>query len=58
MFSKNVPIVDEIGVAVLFDDGNSVIIDAGDTRAKFLLISCKSMGEPIAWGGPIAMNTQ
>jgi len=43
---------------VLFDDGEQVRISAGDEGARFLLVSGKPLREPIAWGGPIVMNTE
>jgi redox-sensitive bicupin YhaK (pirin superfamily) len=43
---------------VLFGDGDSVVVTAGDEPLRFLLVSGKPIGEPIAWRGPIVMNTQ
>jgi quercetin 2,3-dioxygenase len=43
---------------VLFGDGDTVVVNAGDEPARFLLVSGKPIGEPIAWRGPIVMNTQ
>ncbi|MGY5875588.1 MAG: pirin family protein [Candidatus Thorarchaeota archaeon] len=43
---------------VLFDDGTEVVIEAGGEGVRFLLISGKPIGEPVAWYGPIVMNTQ
>ena len=43
---------------VIFKDGNEVKITANDRLLRFLLISGKPIGEPVAWGGPIVMNTQ
>jgi redox-sensitive bicupin YhaK (pirin superfamily) len=43
---------------VLFSPGDSVSIKAGAAGARFLLIHGKPLHEPIAWGGPIVMNTQ
>jgi redox-sensitive bicupin YhaK (pirin superfamily) len=43
---------------VLFGDGDSVVFTAGDEPLRFLLVSAKPIGEPIAWSGPIVMNTQ
>ncbi len=43
---------------VLFDDGDEVIVTAGTQPLRFLFISGKPIGEPIAWRGPIVMNTQ
>jgi hypothetical protein len=43
---------------VLFDRGDEVVVHAGDEGIRFLLVSGKPLEEPIAWGGPIVMNTQ
>lgn len=43
---------------ILFDDGDLVSVTAGDEPLRFLLLSGKPIGEPIAWIGPIVMNTQ
>lgn len=43
---------------VLFAKGEQVSICAGDEELRFLLVAGKPLGEPIAWGGPIVMNTQ
>jgi len=43
---------------VLFDNGEDVIVSARDEIVRFLLISGKPLKEPIAWYGPIVMNTQ
>jgi redox-sensitive bicupin YhaK (pirin superfamily) len=43
---------------VLFDRGDEVMVQAGDDGIRFLLISGKPLGEPVAWYGPIVMNTQ
>jgi quercetin 2,3-dioxygenase len=43
---------------VLFEDGNEIIVQTEDQPIRFLLISGKPIGEPIAWYGPIVMNTQ
>lgn len=47
------------GTIVLFERaGDLVYLRAGTTGARFLLVSGKPVGEPIAWRGPIVMNTQ
>jgi quercetin 2,3-dioxygenase len=46
------------GHLVLFDDGESVAVRAEQEPVRFLLISGKPIREPIAWYGPIVMNTQ
>ena len=43
---------------VLFDHGDEVSVQAGDEGIRFLLVSGKPLGEPVAWYGPIVMNTQ
>jgi hypothetical protein len=43
---------------VLFGPGDQVTARASDAGLRFLLISGKPLGEPVAWGGPIVMNTQ
>jgi redox-sensitive bicupin YhaK (pirin superfamily) len=43
---------------VLFGQGDQVVIAAAEADLSFLLISGKPLKEPIAWGGPIVMNTQ
>ncbi|MCG6537489.1 MAG: pirin family protein, partial [Syntrophales bacterium LBB04] len=43
---------------VLFEDGDQVRVKAGDDYVRFLLVSGKPLNEPIAWGGPIVMNTK
>jgi hypothetical protein len=43
---------------VLFDSGDEVTVQAGDEGIRFLLISGKPIEEPVAWYGPIVMNTQ
>jgi len=43
---------------VLFDSGDEVTVQAGDEGIRFLLISGKPIAEPVAWYGPIVMNTQ
>jgi redox-sensitive bicupin YhaK (pirin superfamily) len=42
----------------LFDDGDEVSVQTEDKAVRFLLISGKPIGEPIAWYGPVVMNTQ
>jgi len=46
------------GAVVLFDDGDEVMVSTEDQKVRFLLISGKPIGEPIAWYGPIVMNTK
>ena len=46
------------GTLCLFDDGDHVAIFAEHEPVRFLLISGKPIGEPVAWYGPIVMNTE
>ena len=43
---------------VLFDRGDEVVVQAGEDGIRFLLVSGKPLEEPVAWYGPIVMNTQ
>lgn len=43
---------------VLFDNGDEVEVQAGEEGIRFLLVSGKPLEEPVAWYGPIVMNTQ
>lgn len=46
------------GSLVLFADGDEVLAFTEDQEVRFLLISGQPLGEPVAWYGPIVMNTQ
>ncbi|HEV2387978.1 MAG TPA: pirin family protein [Candidatus Acidoferrales bacterium] len=54
------PPVYEIGnhSVVLFDRGDEISVQAGPEGIRFLLVSGKPIEEPVAWYGPIVMNTQ
>ncbi len=43
---------------VTFDTGDEIVVQAGEQGLRFLLVSGKPIGEPVAWHGPIVMNTQ
>jgi len=43
---------------VLYGDGDGVVVEAMATPVRFLLISGLPIGEPVAWYGPIVMNTR
>jgi len=43
---------------VLFDRGDEVRVTAGEHGIRFLLVSGEPLDEPVAWYGPIVMNTQ
>ena len=53
-------VVDRVGnrSLVLFDRGDEVVVQAGDDGVRFLLVSGKPLEEPVAWRGPIVMNTR
>jgi redox-sensitive bicupin YhaK (pirin superfamily) len=54
------PLVDEVGnrSLVLFDAGDEVVVRSGPHGIRFLLVSGEPLREPVAWRGPIVMNTQ
>ncbi len=43
---------------VLFDTGDEVVVQAGEEGIRFLLVSGRPIEEPVAWYGPIVMNTE
>ena len=43
---------------VVFGSGDDVTVQAGDEGVRFLLVSGRPIEEPVAWYGPIVMNTQ
>jgi quercetin 2,3-dioxygenase len=43
---------------VLFDRGDEITVQAGAGGIRFLLVSGRPLREPVAWRGPIVMNTQ
>jgi hypothetical protein len=54
------PVLDTTGdrSLVLFDRGDEVSVQAGENGIRFLLVSGKPLEEPVAWYGPIVMNTE
>ena len=54
------PVLDLSGnrTLILFDRGDEVSVQAGPEGVRFLLVSGRPLGEPVAWHGPIVMNTQ
>jgi len=52
-------LLDETGnrSLVLFDNGEEITVQAGERGIRFLLVSGKPIQEPVAWQGPIVMNT-
>ncbi|HEY4143436.1 MAG TPA: pirin family protein [Pseudolabrys sp.] len=57
---KEIVVRDQVGdrSLVLFDSGDEITVQAGDKGVRFLLVSGKPIQEPVAWHGPIVMNTQ
>jgi redox-sensitive bicupin YhaK (pirin superfamily) len=57
---NNVADADYVGnrSLVLFDRGDEVVVQAGDEGIRFLLVSGRPLNEPVAWHGPIVMNTR
>jgi len=53
-------VIDRVGnrSLVLFDQGDEVTVQAGDDGLRFLLVSGEPLEEPVAWRGPIVMNTR
>jgi hypothetical protein len=43
---------------VLFDRGDEIVVQAGPEGIRFLLVSGRPLEEPVAWYGPIVMNTE
>ncbi len=46
------------GMLVLFDDGDEIVVTTGNEPVRFLLVAGRPIGEPVAWYGPIVMNTE
>jgi hypothetical protein len=57
---EEVVVRDKVGnrSLVVFDSGDEVAVQAGEEGVRFLLVSGRPLREPIAWHGPIVMNTQ
>ncbi len=43
---------------ILFDRGDEIVVESGETGLRFLLVSGRPLQEPVAWHGPIVMNTR
>ena len=56
--TRTLPDESENRSLILFDRGDEVVVQAGDHGIRFLLVSGKPIEEPVAWYGPIVMNTK
>ena len=54
------PIFTDVGnrSLVVFDRGDEITVQAGEEGIRFLLVSGRPIEEPVAWYGPIVMNTE
>jgi redox-sensitive bicupin YhaK (pirin superfamily) len=43
---------------IVFDSGDEIKVESGEEGMRFLLVSGKPIQEPVAWYGPVVMNTQ
>lgn len=48
----------DAGTCVLLGDGDEARFESGDDGARFILVHASPLREPVAWGGPIVMNTR
>ena len=55
---RSLPHESENRSLILFDRGDEVGVQAGDEGIRFLLVSGRPIEEPVAWYGPIVMNTK
>jgi hypothetical protein len=56
--TRTVPNESENRSLIVFDRGDEIVVQAGDQGIRFLLVSGKPIEEPVAWYGPIVMNTE
>ena len=59
--AKNIENTDDLvdeKQAVLFGSGDKFWVKAANQGVRFILLSARSLKEPVAWGGPIVMNTR
>jgi hypothetical protein len=57
-FDRETPGTHGEGTLVLYGPGNSIAVSTDKKPVRFLLVAGKPLDEPIAWYGPIVMNTQ
>ncbi len=46
------------GNLVIFQDGEGISVQSGEEGVRFLLVSGTPLGEPVAWYGPVVMNSR
>ena len=57
-FDDNREKLKQVGELILYEDGDEILVSTENSHVRFLLVSGKPIGEPVAWRGPIVMNTQ
>ncbi|HEY3414494.1 MAG TPA: pirin family protein [Armatimonadota bacterium] len=57
-YDTNLPTEADNRSLILFDSGDEVVVQAGEEGIRFLLVSGQPLKEPVAWYGPVVMNTQ
>ncbi len=57
-FNKEIEETYSIGTGILYNSGEKIQVKASEEGVRFLLLSGKPIKEPVAWGGPIVMNTK
>ncbi|MGH7766785.1 MAG: pirin family protein [Candidatus Binatia bacterium] len=57
-FDRETSVAHGEGTLVLYGPGNSIAVTTDKKPARFLLVAGRPLDEPIAWYGPIVMNTQ
>jgi quercetin 2,3-dioxygenase len=57
-FDLNTSCLCSNGSLILYGDGDSIVATAESRPVRFLLATGKPIGEPVAWYGPIVMNTR
>ncbi len=57
-FDENVSGFTKTGTLVKLADGDMISITTKESMVRFLLVAGKPINEPVAWRGPIVMNTQ
>ena len=56
-FDENLGSLIKKGQLAKLTDGDKVLVTTKDQKTRFILVSGKRLNEPVAWRGPIVMNT-